>query len=249
MANETVKVNAIVARTAKSGESDSILTMLSPEIGKFSIIAKGARSLRYHSKGAVQPLCYSSFVLKKLRSGFYSLVSAEVKESFSLLSSDVVLLSYGIYFAALCEMCLQENMEAQEEVRLLLNTLYVLCRRADAAPLIKAVFEIKFSELFGIMGQWSSLCPCGSTATCFSIDDGEMRCTAHQTPGCIKMSSGACALGEYICENSLRDALFANGNISHALELSTVTERFLAHHMGNLPKALSYLHSIEKKMQ
>lgn len=249
MSNETVKVNAIVVRTAKSGENDIILTLLSPEAGKLSAIAKGGRSVRYHSKGALAPLCYSSFILKKIRNGFYSLVSAEVNETFSPLSGDVLLLSYGIYFASLCEMCLQENIEAREEVRLLLNTLYVLCKRPDSATLIKTVFEMKLSELFGIMGQWSKFCPCGNIASGFSIDDGEMRCSEHFEPNCIKMSASACALGEYICENSLRDALFAVCSPDAALELSTVSERFLAHHIGKLPKTLDYLHSIEKKMQ
>ena len=113
MSENTIKVNAIVVKASQSGENDRILTLLSPEAGKLSVIAKGIRSLKHQSKSACAPLCYSSFVLKKVKDGFYSLISAELCESFRTLSEDVVLLSYGAYFAALTQMGVQSGTEAR----------------------------------------------------------------------------------------------------------------------------------------
>ena len=248
MSENTIKVNAIVVKASQSGENDKLLTLLSPESGKLTVMAKGIRSLKHKSKSACAPLCYSSFVLKKIKDGFYSLVSAELSESFRTLSEDVVLLSYGAYFAALTQMCVQSGSEANEEVRLLLNTLYVLCRRKDAAPLIKAVFEFKIMELCGIVPEFFNECPCGGSGQYFCISDGEVRCSAHKTPDALPINQAQIKLAMYITESSLKDALFCTYDSAVSESLSTITEPFLLYHLVDLPKSLNYLHEIVKKM-
>ena len=247
MSESTVKINAIVVKVAQSGENDKLLTLLSPEIGKLTVIAKGVKSLKHQSRNACAALCYSSFVLKKIKDGFYSLVSAELMESFRTLSEDVVLLSYGAYFAALTKMCVQGGTEASEEVRLLLNTLYVLCRRTDSAPLIKIVFEIKLMELVGIVPEFSSECPCGREGTHFCISEGEIRCIDHKSSDAIIINPSQIKLAVYIMESSLKDALFCKYDMGVATSLSQCTEPFLEYHLGNLPKSLEYLHKIIEK--
>ena len=86
MSESTVKINAIVVRAKDSGENDRLLTLLSPEMGKLSVSAKGVKSLKHKSRSACMPLAYSSFVLKKIKDGLYSLSSADLIESFSSLS-------------------------------------------------------------------------------------------------------------------------------------------------------------------
>ncbi len=248
MSENTIKINAIVVKAAQSGENDKLLTLLSPEMGKLSAIAKGVKSLKHQSRNACAPLCYSSFVLKKIKDGFYSLVSAELMESFRTLSEDVVLLSYGAYFAALTSMCVQSGTEANEEVRLLLNTLYVLCKRADSAPLIKIVFEIKLMEFVGIVPEFSPECPCGKKAVYFSISEGETRCLEHRTEDAISIAPSQLKLLIYITESSLKDALFCEYDMGVAASLYALTEPFLEYHLGNLPKSLKYLHEIIEKL-
>lgn len=248
MSENTIKINAIVVKSAQSGENDKLLTLLSPEEGRLTVIAKGVKSLKHQSRNACAPLCYSSFVLKKLKDGFYSLVSAELNESFRPLSEDVELLSYGTYFASLSEMCVQPGIGAGEEVRLLLNTLYVLCKRRDSAPLIKAVFEIKLMELVGIIPEFSEECPCGEKACCFSVSEGEVRCREHRTEDSVLLNPAQLKLAVYITESSLKDALFCEYDMKISASLSSITEPFLRYHLGNLPKSLDYLHGIIEKM-
>jgi len=248
MSENTVKLNAIVVKATQSGENDKLLTLLSPEEGKLTVIAKGVKSLKHQSRNACAPLCYSSFVLKKLKDGFYSLVSAELNESFRTLSEDVVLLSYGAYFASLTEMCVQPGIGADEEVRLLLNTLFVLCKRTDSAPLIKAVFELKLMELIGIVPEFSPECPCGICAVCFSVSEGETRCPEHKTEDSVSINQLQLKLAMYITESTLKDALFCEYDMKVSSSLSSLTEPFLRYHLGNLPKTLDYLHEIVEKM-
>ncbi len=246
MSDDTIKLNAIVIKAAKSGENDKMLTLLSQEEGKVTVLAKGLMSLKHKSKSACAPLCYSSFVLKKVKDGFYTLISAELSESFRPLSEDVVLLSYGAYFASLAGMCVQTGVAASEEVRLLLNTLYVLCKRPDEAPLIKAVFEFKIMELCGIVPEFDYECPCGNEGKYFSVSEGEVRCAEHKTPDAAPIGKAQIQLSKYITESTLKDALYCKCDKAVSSSLSAVTEPFLRYHLGNLPNSLEYLHSIIK---
>lgn len=247
MSETTVKTNAIVVRSKESGENDRLLTLLSPSMGKLTVTAKGVRSLKHKSRSSVMPLSYSSFVLKKIKDGLYSLTSADLIESFSALSSDVTLLSYGSYFADLCRTCIQSGSESEEEVRLLLNTLYVLCKRRDCAPLLKIVFELKLAELCGIMPDIDEVCPCGENGAFFSVSDGEMRCSLHKDSSCLPISEKEISVLKYIMQSNLKDALFMECDEFCAFSLSKITEAFLGYHLGFLPNSLTFLHNITKK--
>ena len=248
MSDDTIKLSAIVIKAVKSGENDKMLTLLSQEMGKVTVLAKGVMSLKHKSKSACAPLSYSSFVLKKIKDGFYTLTSAELIESFRTLSEDVVLLSYGAYFASLAEMCVQSGVAADEEVRLLLNTLFVLCKRSDEGNLIKAVFEFKIMELCGIVPEFEYECPCGAEGTFFCISEGEIRCAEHKTPDAIAVGKAQIQLSKYITESTLKDALFCQYDKRVSSSLSSITEPFLQYHLGNLPNSLDYLHSIIKNL-
>ena len=93
MSTDTVKIKALVIRSNQSGENDRILTLLSNELGRISVVAKGARSLRHKSQGAISPLCYSNFILKPIKDNLYSLTSAELIEGFRAISENIELLS------------------------------------------------------------------------------------------------------------------------------------------------------------
>lgn len=248
MQGESIKTKAIVVRSSQSGENNRVLTLLSPDLGKLTVIAKGVRSLRHKSMGSVQFLCYSEFVIKKIKDGLYSLVSAELIDGFFPISESVELLSYASYFASLCEMCVQPFSDSSEEVRLLLNTLHVMIKRKDHPELMKAVFEIKLCELCGIMPFFDGFCQCGEVSAYFNVEDGEMCCSAHKSASSIALAQDAVLLAQYISSSSLKDALFANCENDRAYPLRRVLEPFIAYHLGNLPKSLDYLHKISKKI-
>ena len=242
MSNDTIKTKAIIIRSTNSGENNRLLTLLSHDLGKISVIAKGARSLKHKSQGATNVLCYCDFILKPIKDNLYSLTSAELIEGFRSVSESIELLSYAAYFMALCEMGIQPLISANEEVRLLLNTLYVLSKRADSATLVKAVFELKLAELYGFMPEFSPYCPCGNDATHFCIQDSEMRCREHKNEDCIYVASRQIKILETICESSIKDALYLSCSNEDSSSLSSIIEPFLRYHLGNLPKSLDFLH-------
>ncbi len=243
MQNEMIKTRALVVRSVNSGDNDRILTAVSPELGKISISAKGVRSLKNRNNTATGVLCFSDFVLKEGRE-LFSLSSAECIEGFYRLRKSVEGLAYAAYFAALLESCTERNIPAGEELRLLLNTLYVLMNRAEDGQLLKLVYELRLCELLGFAPYISEECQCGKSAVYFDIAEGETCCAACRSEAAVPISKDEAAVMDYIISSELKQALFFKTSAELTSRLGRLSERYLSYHLGRLPKQLEYLKSI-----
>jgi hypothetical protein len=64
----TYSTSAIVLRNRNLGEKDRIMTLLSPEIGKFSAVAKGARAPKSKLAAVSQSFTHARFLVARGRS-------------------------------------------------------------------------------------------------------------------------------------------------------------------------------------
>lgn len=234
-----VKVNAIVVHSASYGDNDKMLTVLSSERGVMRVSAKGVKSLKNKNSPSANVLCYSEMILKET-GNIYSLSSADLIESFYPLRESVEALSYGVYFAQLAAMCVGEGAEAPEEVRLLLNTLFVLSKYPQRRKVLRAAFELKLCEIVGvapIVGR----CSCGNAGEYFDAEQGESVCKMCKSPSAVKVSASAVKVMEYILESDIKDALLFDTPEPIAREVSDVMEHFMKIQFGRLPKGLEYL--------
>ncbi len=243
---ESLKTKAVVIKSRACGENDRILTLLSPTVGKLFVVAKGARSLKHKSRACTQLFSYGSFVLKKIKDDLYSLVSGETESSFSKISENIVSLSYASYFCNLCEFFITTDTPAQNELRLFLNSLYILAEKPHAASYVKLVFELRLSALCGFMPDFSEKCHCGAKAAFFSYVDGETRCNLHKNGDGTYISSAECKLAKFLLTSSLKDALLADISPDNYIVLGKISEAFLIFQLGFVPKSLSYLRKIVK---
>ncbi|MGM9551397.1 MAG: DNA repair protein RecO [Clostridia bacterium] len=237
--SEPVKLSGVVVKTAPYKDNDSMLTVLTKERGVVSISAKGIKSLKNKNSSALSPLCYSSFVVKD-KGSVYSLTSADLEESFYSLREDVKALSYGVYFAQLAAFMTGKNTPAEEEVRLLLNTLYVLSKNHDRCNVLCAAFEMKLSELSGIAPMVED-CPCGNESTFFDFQEGECMCALHKSVHSKPISKNAKIVMNYILEADLKGALTFDTPKDIATEVSSLMEEFISLQFGTLPKSLDYV--------
>ncbi|MBP6042023.1 DNA repair protein RecO [Candidatus Saccharibacteria bacterium] len=85
---KTVNTEAIVLRRVNYGEADRIITVLSAELGKVSVMAKGVRKLKSKLAGGIEPLAINSMTLIEGKKDLYTLRSARMdKQMSSILSS------------------------------------------------------------------------------------------------------------------------------------------------------------------
>lgn len=240
--NEPQKIRGIVVRTASLGDNGKMLTVLCAERGVVSVSAKGVKSLKNRNSAAANPLCYSEMVVKP-SGDIYTLISSDVLESFYPLRESVEALSCGIYFASLTAMCVGEGNPAGEELRLLLNTLFILAKYTKRTDVIRAAFELKLCETVGvapIVGH----CICGRSAEYFDISGGECVCELHRTKSAVSMSRQAAAVMDYILESDLKTALTFDTPKEVSREVSGIMEMFMKFQFGRLPKSLDYLKNV-----
>ncbi len=69
---ETMVVHGIVLRETETKETDKILTLLTNELGKIPVIARGARRKNSRYSAVAQPLAYGEWTLSQRKEWFYA---------------------------------------------------------------------------------------------------------------------------------------------------------------------------------
>jgi len=146
---------AVVLRRLQFGETDNILTLYSPDKGRFSAIAKGARKAISRLSGATEVLTRTRFGLATGKS-LEIVTQVEVQESFPRLRLDLSRLAHGLYLADLVGRSVEDDAPNPLLYGLLLSGL----RQTEAvAPpeLAARWFEV---QLLGDLGYAPNLAEC-----------------------------------------------------------------------------------------
>lgn len=154
-----LSVDGIVLQAREYGRSAKLLTLLTRQKGRITVIAPGAGSLKSRLKACATPFTYSSFMLFK-NGDQYKVDSADVHELFYGLSGDIDRLALGQYFLEVAARLSREETEEEELLRLLLNSLYLLSRDADPVH-VKLVFELRCASVSGFMPDFETCAVCG----------------------------------------------------------------------------------------
>ena len=142
MQNGKTVTTGLVLRVTETKEADKILTVLTPDMGKIPLIARGARRKNSRIAAASQLLAYSELTLYK-RGNWHMLDEASTLELFDGVRQDIVLLSLASYFAEAAEAVCAEEKTSPEILSLLLNGLYALCYLHKEPRLVKAAFQFR----------------------------------------------------------------------------------------------------------
>lgn len=175
----TIKTDGIVIREKTTGERDRLVTLLTRESGVIRAFVNGARSPKSKNGAATGLLCYSDFLIEQKKSGVYIITEASAKEVFFSLREDIVSLSLAQYFAELAAELSVREENADEFLRLLLNSIYFVAEKKKENDLIKAATELRFLSLAGYMPSIVACQSCGkyeSEKMRFSVSSGRLYC-------------------------------------------------------------------------
>lgn len=173
-----IVTKGVVLRETETKESDKILTLLTTEHGKLSVVARGARRKTCKFSAAAQPLAYAEWTLYRRGDWHYASDGATL-ELFGGLRNDLSRLSLGFYFAELTEAVTNPGEPAPEALRHLLNGLYALDRLRKPEKLAKAAFEFRLLCLAGYEPLADACAYCGETDPAepmLDVAQGVMRC-------------------------------------------------------------------------
>lgn len=125
-----IKVRGLIVQEAPMGDKDKRLILLTRELGKISVIAKGALSPKNRYSALCQLFCYGDYVLSKGRT-FYYIQEAQLIESFYHLRSNLDRFSYAALMLEAAETLVLDGQENFALLRLLLRGLMAEQNAAD----------------------------------------------------------------------------------------------------------------------
>lgn len=189
MAN--VKINGIIIAENNLGDYDKMLTILTPNYGKISCVAKGARRPKSSLLAGTQLFCFGEYLMYK-GSSTYHINSCETIEMFYNLRIDLDKLKYAIYCNKIIVDVTEENQNCFSILQLFLNTLYCISETEKNLDLMISIFKLRLLSLLGYQPRVLECTNCKEkeSLSYFSLRDNGFKCEAcgKQDKSCISMT-------------------------------------------------------------
>ena len=155
-----LKTHGIVLAQTPFGSQDKLLTLLTSEQGLVTAVAKNPGRGKSKISAACEMLAYSEFCLFSGRTR-YIVDSAELENNFFSLRSNLTGLSLAAYLAELTRFVMPQKETAEETLRLLLNTLYLLQKGEKSETMLKGIYELRLMCLSGFQPDVGGCAACG----------------------------------------------------------------------------------------
>lgn len=251
---------ALVLRVRPLGEKDRIITLFSPERGRFSAVAKGARGTKSKLAALAQPFILARFLLIKGRS--LDIVSqAQIENAHGNLTGQVWKAAWASYG---CEIA--DNVPEGLPDELGFEILAVFLSTLDMAPddaAIEAAGAWFEAQWLSHQGYGAVIGFCAGCDDKISVPEDASRAPIAFSPaqgGTLCRACAASAPGHFVVAASalralhrlersrrppasLDEAPFHLGE-REVGELGTLLRRSLAHHIGSRLRSQSFLDEI-----
>jgi DNA repair protein RecO (recombination protein O) len=240
-----LKFKGIVIRSADVGDYNKMLTVLSGERGKLSIWARGVKSPRNKEGAACSLLCFSEFVVN-CRGEVCTLSQANIIESFYHLRDSIEKLSCAIYLADLSGEVSEEAADAEDVLKLLLNSLYYLEKDLTKPKQLRAMFELRLLAAAGFMPHLNDCVLCGNDEglSFISLEHGGAVCEKCSISPKLEIRPDELSAMQNYLNLSLKAALTYHCSDETVENILKLNEAFIAAYIGKLPKTLDYLKSL-----
>lgn len=192
---------AIILRRADYGEADRLLTLMTPQLGKVRVIAKGARRITSRKAGHIELFARVRLLLARGRT--FDIVSqAEVIEAHRPLREDLLRGGYAHYLGELIDQFTPEGSEEPALYDLLADGLMWICE-APRPALASRYFEMR---LLTIAGYRPQLFRCARTGAALEVDQRAAGLAGAGAVGALPDTAFSPADGGVLCANAAAGA-------------------------------------------
>ena len=225
----TFSSDAIVLKITKTGESDRLLTLLTRDKGIVRAFAKAADRPKNKLHMSTNLFCYGRFT-------FYEGVKStkveecDLNETFYGLQSDIGKLALAQYFNELMIEAAPVETDANDYLRLLLNSLYFLANDKRNPRILKALFELRLASVTGYMPSLVACGECGefeSDPMFFNMITGELFCNVCKGAGTRQIPLETVTAMRHIVFSETDKLFTLNVSENALLHLETAAEKYL----------------------
>ncbi len=263
-----VTTDGLVARSYMTGNGDHVLHLITPTMGRLSVIVKGGKKQGNRLAAITQLFTWGNYELYH-KGDMYWLRGGSVITPFYELSTDLSAMALGAYLCDITSDMTGEGEEAEALLRMLLNALYMLQKGERSHAIIKGVFELRALAMSGYCPDLEACSVCGETTpeqSYLDIMNGRLICADCQTNLNRQRVIGRDDFGEMMGENriicpvtasalaAVRYALSAPDKKIFSFELTDIEERrnfakvaeaYLLNHLERDFETLSFYHSVK----
>lgn len=203
------RTQGVILRTRPFTETSLIVEWLTPDLGRLSTVAKGARRQKSPFRGKLDLFYESEFSFtRSRRSELHTLAEVSLRETHSGLRRDIGYVQQASYCAALIEQTTERETPLPEIYELMRSFLSVLPERPPQPRNIYA-FELKLLEELGLQP-----------------DTSETRLNAQTQ-----------TLMQALLRNDWGQIADLKASATEVTELRQFLHGFLIYHLGKFPKS------------
>lgn len=245
---------AVVLSRRAYADSDLIVTVLSREFGKCTLMAKSAKKSIKRFSGSLEPFTLLQIVYRQGRGrGMPLLEEASLEDAFGAIRGNILKTAYACYWAELISLWHEEGQAHRDIYQLLTYVFTQLDRGDQSEAMLNILFQLRFvgQEGFRPILEHCSCCQVDiddiiQQQICFDLKKGGLVCSpclkgSRQE---IKLSKGTLKQLQWLMgrEKSVAERVrFSPQAISQATEF---LEAFVPFHIGRRPKSLTFLQQI-----
>ncbi len=155
------KTKGLILKKQNIGERDRLVWVLTQSHGILRAFARGAENIKSPKCAGTGLLSYSDLSFFEGRDS-YSIDDAVSLNQFVGLRSDIENMSLAQYFCELCLTLCPTGQEADEQLRLILNSLYLLSEHKKPPLQVKVCFEMRLISMTGYLPDLVMCAECGA---------------------------------------------------------------------------------------
>lgn len=245
---------AIVLRRRSYGDFDVIVTLMTREHGKRTVIAKAAKKSRKRFGGLLEPFA-SLQVVFRLGKGMPVLEEASLVESFEGVRTDMVKTAYGSYWLELIDLWVEEKQARPELFRLLADMLQSLGLGQLPAAMLSILFQIRFIGHEGLAPVLERCACCQKQVEtlpqqrfCIDLTKGGIVCQTCSADSSrrLQLSRDTLKHLQWMVDGSLEKAQRVRLGPHALAEATHFLETFVPYHIGRMPKSLVFLQQMRR---
>lgn len=235
LASKLIQTPGIILGRTNYGEADRILRILTPDEGKISAIAKGARRIKSKAGGHLEPLGETELSLSHGRGSLHLVTSARLRWYPHNLTSDPDRLSFALMIASAVDRLTEPDHPTAGLYELTKEAL-VLANDGQATVLTEAWFKLRLATALGYHPDLSGCIVCGKsdgqTNYFFAPTRGGIVCESDRGAGDTPISTSIIKLWRLLCSAPYGTIAGVTGGIQLAGEGVALIDAFYAHHLG-----------------
>ena len=241
---EATAVTGMVIASSPINEYDRRVVLLTKERGKITAFARGARRQYSPMLASTQLFAFGTFRVIEGRTA-YTLTGAEITNYFEIIPRDPMKACYGSYFLEMAGYYARENNNEVELLKLLYQTLRILCRDVVPYPLIRVIFELRTFVVNGEYPEAFHCVICGSEEGLnhFSPVRSGILCDRCLAEGgtVLPLSPSALYAIQYIITSPIERLYTFNVSPEVLHELQKIMEGYIRRHIDRDFKSLEIL--------